>query len=119
MLDRDGKVQTMPKEMDWEALGYQSGQARAERDGAYFDPMLESMALGLHGEIRLFAGGVVNGHDPADGQTGPGVWERWGAEIAPQVILSLQPDRPQDAQFHADCQCFAEAFVRGYIAALT
>jgi len=110
--------QAMPTEINWEALGYKSGQARAERDGAYFDPNGESIMLGPNGEVRFIAGAVVNGYERDDGRTGPAVWEQWGAEIAPHVILELQPDRLQDAQFQADCQRFAVAFVRGYIAAL-
>lgn len=109
----------MSMKIDWEAIGYKSGQARAERDGAYFDPARETIMFGPNGEVEFIAGSVVNGSDRGDGQTGPAVWERWGAEIAPRVILELQPDRPQDAQFQVDCQRFAAAFVEGYIAALT
>ncbi len=86
----------MPAATDWERLGYQSGQAQAERDGAYYDPLW---------------GYVVNGSDDADVETR-------GAEIAPQIIGALQPDRPRDTHFQADCQRFAEGFARGYTEAL-
>ena len=108
----------MPAEIDWDALGFKCGQARVERDGAYFDPTSESLMFGPHGELQFIAGGVVNGDDPRDARTGPALWREWGAEVAPQIILALQPERAQDEQFHIDCQRFATAFLRGYIAAL-
>ena len=90
----------MPAATDWAALGYQSGQAQAERDGAYYDPQW---------------GYVVNGLEDKDDADGA---QARGAEIAPQIILALQPDRPHDAQFQADCQRFAEGFAQGYMLAL-
>lgn len=78
----------MPTEINWEALGYKSGQAQAERDGAYFDPTRETIMFGPNGEVEFIAGGVVNGGNPEGGQTGPAVWEEWGAKIAPVSSLN-------------------------------
>ena len=83
--------------MDWETFGYQSGRAQAERDGAFYDPLW---------------GYVVNGEDDA------AAYQASITAIAPQIILTLQPDRPQDAQFQADCERLAEGFARGYLEAL-
>jgi hypothetical protein len=107
----------MLSEIDWDTLGYKSGRARVERDGAYFDPISETLMFGPNGELQFIAGGVVNGDDPRDARTGQAVWRQWGAEIAPRIIPALQPERAQDEQFHADCQRFAAAFLQGYIAA--
>ncbi len=63
----------MSAEIDWDALGFKSGRARVERDGAYFDPNGETMMFGLHGELRFLADGVVNGCNPNDARTGPAV----------------------------------------------
>lgn len=89
--------------VDWEAFGYKSGQATAERDGAYYDPL---------------TGGIINGFGSEDGEASSEAWQARGAEIAPRIILALQPGRAQDAQFQADCQRFAEGFARGYTEAL-
>jgi len=37
----------MPAATDWAALGYKSGQAQAERDGAYYDPQWGYVVNGL------------------------------------------------------------------------
>jgi hypothetical protein len=88
---------TPPAAIDWERLGYQSGRAQAERDGAYYDALW---------------GYVVNGEDDA------AQMQARITTLAPHVILSMQPDRPQDAQFQADCQRLAEGFAQGYFEAL-
>jgi hypothetical protein len=93
----------MPAATNWAALGYKSGQGQAERDGAYYDPQWGYVVNGLEGEDE---DGVQDGV------------EARGAEIAPQIILALQPDRPHDAQFQADCQRFAQGFAQGYMLAL-
>lgn len=87
----------MPEAMDWETFGYKSGRAQAERDGAFYDALW---------------GYVVNGTDDA------AEYQARITTLAPQIISTFQPDRPQDAQFQADCQRLAEGFARGYLEAL-
>jgi hypothetical protein len=82
---------------DWEKLGYMSGQSEAERAGAYYDPM---------------TGAIINGLDDSE------AWQARGVELAAGVILALEPERPKDAQFQADCQRFADGFAQGYALAL-
>ena len=86
----------MPSLIDWERLGQTSGQAAAEGSGAYYDPA---------------TGATVNGLDTEERRAR-------GDELAPVIIRALQPGRADDAQFHADCQRFADGFAHGYTLAL-
>ncbi len=98
MSDMPGTPQGTPSAaIDWETFGYQSGRAQAECDGAFYDALW---------------GYVVNVTDDA------AEYQARITTIAPQIILILQPERQQDAQFQADCQRLAEGFARGYTEAL-